>query len=248
MSGGQHLWRDHCQPRYQRPADDRSRPARQTGTGSHFKDTDQPHDGNADQRTDHPQQAVDQITGGVDRGATLDIDDIGHDAEALRGLRSGQRCSDDGGDRGGCVAADHDLEGIESARDRRTEGGRYRCPRASSDERPYVDPAQLQPTSDRRRDQAAELGIGCLQPDRRAETIGKNGLARDDGAVLGGHVAAVKRIGLDRIHERAPPRADQPIERRQYAAAEGKHENLLPVQRRRSAEPQLVGQAIEIVL
>ena len=138
----------------------------------------------------------------------------GADAERQRRKGVGDKIADDGGnpDRRqarGRIAADHELESIERARQRRAEGAGDGSGRAASDHQALVGAAQMKSAADRSAEPARELGISGLKPDRRADPAGPDRLQRHDHAAAKRHPAAMQGIGLDRVDFTRRPNAQQ---------------------------------------
>jgi hypothetical protein len=98
------------------------------------------------------------------------------------------------------VAADHQFERIEGARERRPEGAGDSSGRSAPDQHPKVPAAQAEFLPDERGDAARELGVARLQADRCADPARPHRLRCDDQAAAQRHAPAMKRVGFDRVH------------------------------------------------
>ena len=99
----------------------------------------------------------------------------------------------------GRIAADDELEAVESAGERRTEGAGNSSGSAATDQDTQIGAPQPECRADARGKTARQLGIAGLEADRGADPARPDGLRRDDDAAEKRHAAAMQRIRLDRI-------------------------------------------------
>ena len=147
----------------------------------------------------------------------------GTDAERQRRKGMGDKIADDGSDPDrrqarGRIAADHEFEGVERARQRRAEGARDRSRRAASHHQPLIGTAQMKSAAERSAEPARKLGISGLKPDRCADPAGPDRLQRHDHAAAKRHPTAMQGIGLDRVDFARRPPAQQ--QQKSYARGE----------------------------
>ncbi len=128
--------------------------------------------------------------------------DIGAE-HAAHHHRARERGDADGRQHGGGIAADHELEGVEGARQRRIEGGGDGGGGAHAHEGAEIAAADPEALPDPGREAGAKLGKSRLHPDRRAEAGRNHGEEGQRAAVGEGHLAAEEGVGLDGVHRLA---------------------------------------------
>jgi hypothetical protein len=127
------------------------------------------------------------------------------------------------------VAADHQFECIEGARERRTERAGDSPGGSAPDQHPQIAAAQAKSLPDEGGDAAGELGIAGFEADRCADPARPHRLRRDDQAAAQRHAPAMQRIGLDRVDfARRPIPRDHDTRQSQDEPAEGRHEDRDP--------------------
>ena len=136
-----------------------------------------------------------------------------------------------GRERARGVAALDQLEAVEGAGQRRVEGGGDRRRRARRHHHALVLAAQMEITPDHGEDAGAELAVAGLHADRGAAGVGHHGVAGEPHAVAQRHLAAVERVGLDRVDDVVGP---------DLAEGEGQEPEEQPARRRHHGEAQKV--------
>ncbi len=201
---------------------------------------DAAHDGDAEQRRQHPEHCGD---GKVMPEDVADRSDA--DAERQHRKRMGDEIAGDGGDAdrgqaGRGISADHEFKGIERAGERCAERARDRGRGAASDHDALVGAAQMKSAAQRGAEPAGQLGVSCFKPDRGADAAGPHRLQRHDHAAAERHPPAMQRIGLDRIDfPRRPPPLQQQERQPQQQPAETRDQ-----QRPQRIDAELAGKPI----
>jgi hypothetical protein len=141
------------------------------------------------------------------------------------------------------IRADHQLEGVERAGERCLERGRDRSGGAAADQQAQIVAPQAEGAPEAGRERGADLGVARLQPDRRADAVGQDGLGRHEQAVAERHASAIQGVGFDRVDGAAvPPLCD----------AEAGQPDCQPSHRQHADRPQRVqadgaGQPVAVV-
>ena len=222
MPGAEHLWRDEAEAADDQPAE--RRPQHNGGSTvaeDALRQGDALHQQDAAEGADHTK---DEHMAEEGAGRRIEIREDGQGAMPMhdhaRDKAGNDRAGDHGHQRGHRIGAQHNLERIKRARQRRTERRRNGTGRATGDKQAHVGAPGGQPSAQDRRQCAADLRIGRLQPDRGATGIGDECLQRNIKRAADAQPPAMQGVCLDGVgHPALEARARQPDNGRQQEAA-----------------------------
>ena len=187
------------------------------------------HDGDADQRRHDPEHRRDREVAPEHVADRTDADADRQRRKRMRHEIAGHRGDADRRQAGRRIAADHQLEGIEGAGQRRAECAGDRRRGAAAHHDALVGAAQMKAAAERCREPAGQLGIARFQSDRGADAAGPDRLQRYDDAAAKRHPPAMQGIGLDRVDfARRPPAQQQQERYAEQEAAEARHQKRPP--------------------
>ena len=174
-----------------------------------------------------PEQQERQILAGSECRQAGELQRKRHDAEEFRGQRGADRGGHDRRDIGDRIDADDQLEAVESAGQRRVEGGGDRAGGTAADQDADIVAAQPEGARQPRGQAGTDLRIARLQSNRGAKTAGDHRLPGDDEGVGQRHAPAIERVGLDRIDRGAEFPLSQPDHRQpEQDAADRRYQSL----------------------
>ena len=201
---GQHRGRHQGQCADSEPAAHRPEPARDTALAEQLLgQCHATHDGDADQRAHHAESEDRDIVECFDACRHLEYKIEGRVAESVDHRDGDNRGDRDRGEGTEGVGADHQLERVESAGQRRIEGAGDGGGRAAADQQAQIVAPDAEHAAEARRQGRADLGVTGLQPHRGADAVRQDRLQHDDQAVVERHAPAIQCVGLDRV-DRAP--------------------------------------------